>query len=193
MYTQRVAGRLALLWQECDFGDSPFGECVIHREPALMEAGDGRGLAGGRASLQRRTEILSVEPSCRHADRGRRRRHQGALGLRTGASATQGGTRPRPFLDRAASTRSHDNDRLRLPPNKKARSGGTEKRVSDPPPQPRLPAVRQAILDRFSRPPPHHCPHCGGTLPANISHFCQSSARRRGQNRFAVFCRDASC
>lgn len=44
------------------------------------------------------------------------RRHQGALDLRAGASATQGGTRPRPLrktvMDRSALPRSHDNDRL---------------------------------------------------------------------------------
>lgn len=38
--------RLALLWQKCDFGDSPNVECVIHGEPAWTEAGDGRELAG---------------------------------------------------------------------------------------------------------------------------------------------------
>jgi hypothetical protein len=38
---------LALLWQKFDFRDSHGTECVIHGEPALMEAGDGRGVAGG--------------------------------------------------------------------------------------------------------------------------------------------------
>ncbi|WP_216651082.1 hypothetical protein, partial [Novosphingobium sp. SG751A] len=33
--------RLALLWQKSDFWDSLSGECVIHEEPALTEAGDG--------------------------------------------------------------------------------------------------------------------------------------------------------
>jgi len=41
---------------------------------------------------------------------------------------------------------------------------GRKKRVSGPPPQPSLPAVRQAVLDHLSRPPPTHCPHCGGCL-----------------------------
>lgn len=50
-------------------------------------------------------------------------------------------------------------DGLRLLAVPKARSGGTEKRVLGPPPQPSLPAVRQAILDRLSRSPPDHCPH----------------------------------
>ena len=34
------------------------------------------------------------------------------------------------------------------------------KRVSGPPPQPSMPAVRQAIVDRFARAPPMRCPHC---------------------------------
>ena len=42
---------LALLWQKCDFWDSLFCGCVIHEEPALMEAGDGCGLAGGSRAL----------------------------------------------------------------------------------------------------------------------------------------------
>ena len=35
-----------------------------------------------------------------------------------------------------------------------------EKKVPGPPPQPTMPAVRQAILDAFVRPPPMRCPHC---------------------------------
>ena len=42
---------LALLWQKCDFWDSLFGGCVIHGEPALMEAGDGHGLANRFGAL----------------------------------------------------------------------------------------------------------------------------------------------
>lgn len=41
---------------------------------------------------------------------------------------------------------------------------GRKKRILGPPPQPTLPAVRQAILDRLSRSPPGHCPHCGCCL-----------------------------
>jgi transposase len=32
--------------------------------------------------------------------------------------------------------------------------------ASGPPPQPSLPAVRQAILKLMARPPPYRCPHC---------------------------------
>jgi hypothetical protein len=35
-----------------------------------------------------------------------------------------------------------------------------EKRTVGPPPQPTLPAVRQAILNALAQPPPTQCPHC---------------------------------
>jgi SRSO17 transposase len=34
-----------------------------------------------------------------------------------------------------------------------------KKRIQGPPPQPSLPAVRQAILNALAQPPPRHCPH----------------------------------
>ena len=39
-------------------------------------------------------------------------------------------------------------------------AAGRKKRVGGPPPQPSMPAIRQAILDLFARPPPMRCPHC---------------------------------
>jgi hypothetical protein len=42
-----------------------------------------------------------------------------------------------------------------------AAAGG---RVAGPPPQPSLPAVRQAIIDYLTRPPPIRCPHCSATI-----------------------------
>jgi SRSO17 transposase len=41
---------------------------------------------------------------------------------------------------------------------------GQKKRISGPPPQPSLPAVCQAILDRLLRPQSRHCPNCGTAL-----------------------------
>ena len=54
-----------------------------------------------------------------------------------------------------------------------------KKRTSGPPPQPTLPAVRQAILALFARPPPHRCPHCRKWIcnGGGLSKKCQSSAR----------------
>lgn len=40
----------------------------------------------------------------------------------------------------------------------KQTNGG--KRISGPPPQPTLPAIRQAILKALAQPPPRLCPHC---------------------------------
>jgi SRSO17 transposase len=37
---------------------------------------------------------------------------------------------------------------------------GREKRINGPPPQPTLPAIRRAILDRVVRSGPRRCPHC---------------------------------
>ena len=39
-------------------------------------------------------------------------------------------------------------------------AAGRKKAVSGPPPQPSMPAIRQAILDLFVRPPPLRCTHC---------------------------------
>jgi SRSO17 transposase len=35
-----------------------------------------------------------------------------------------------------------------------------KKRLGGPPPQPTLPAIRNAILQLIARPPPQRCPHC---------------------------------
>lgn len=62
-------------------------------------------------------------------------------------------------MDWITSTRLHDHDRLRLSLSPPPQSGA-EKRVGGPPPQPSIPAVRQAITDLFTRPPPCRFPHC---------------------------------
>ena len=109
------------------------------------------------------------------------RRDQGALGLRAGAPAAQGRTRPRPLrgpiMDRPAPARAHDHDRLRLPPV--------------PPPQPGERGKKEPQAHRLSRAcrlsgrpssqpsPSHHqpdVPHCCKLLHLKI---CQSSARLR--------------
>jgi SRSO17 transposase len=41
---------------------------------------------------------------------------------------------------------------------KQAKGG---KRIAGPPPQPGLPKIRHAIIDRLARPPHRPCPHCG--------------------------------
>ena len=44
--------------------------------------------------------------------------------------------------------------------SRRLKAAGRKKRVGGPPPQPSMPAIRQAILDLFARPPPRRCPHC---------------------------------
>ncbi|WP_409565865.1 hypothetical protein [Methylobacterium sp. J-077] len=43
-------------------------------------------------------------------------------------------------------------------------AAGRKETTACPPPQPSMPAIRQAILDPFSRPPPRRCPRCDAAL-----------------------------
>jgi hypothetical protein len=65
------------------------------------------------------------------------------------------------MLAGSASSRAHDDDRVRLPPASSACSSKTgKKRINGPPPQPTLPAVHHAIIELFARLTPQRCPHC---------------------------------
>ena len=77
------------------------------------------------------------------------------------------------ILVRAAPTRLDDHDRLCLPSVPPPQGRGSEKeKIGGPPPQPSLPAIRQAILDLFVRHPPSKCPHCARPLsPVNPSNL----------------------
>lgn len=44
--------------------------------------------------------------------------------------------------------------------SRRLKAAGRKKRIGGPPPQPSMPAIRQAILELFARPPPRRCPHC---------------------------------
>ena len=120
------------------------------------------GLARGRAPFDRRAQVLPLELADRDAAKNPRCHHQGALALRAGPSAAQGGTWPRSLrraiLERSASPRSYEHDRLPLsaaPANSKRRNG--EKNRIGPPPQPSLPAIRTAIIAFFN---PGRCRRC---------------------------------
>lgn len=54
-------------------------------------------------------------------------------------------------MRRTSSPRLDVDDSLRLLAVQKARSGRTGKKVLGPPPQPTLPAARQAIIERLGR------------------------------------------
>ncbi len=43
--------------------------------------------------------------------------------------------------------------------SRRLKAAGRKKKIGGPPPQPSMPAIRQAILDLFARPPPRRCPH----------------------------------
>lgn len=122
-----------------------------------------RGWARRQAKIDRSAAIGRIERASRRRAHGTCRRDGGQMDLRAGASAAQGGTGPRPLrremLDRLTLTRRDGDDRLRLPPNPPSRSSGRGKRAGEPPLQPSMPAIRQAILDIFARPPPIRCPH----------------------------------
>src|SRR5271157_4591135 len=104
-----------------------------------------RGLARRRAARARRAEILSRQPACRRRSQDIGRDNQGALGLRAGAPAAQGRTRPRPLrrplMARPSSPRADDHDRLRLPPASSPRRRERGKKESPP-----------ALLSRRCRP-----------------------------------------
>src|SRR5918997_1236528 len=92
------------------------------RRPAVADRAPlawGGAVAGRRAAQQRRAEVLSRQPSARHAPADPRGDDQGPLGLRAGAPADEGRTRPRPLrgalLGRAAPPRPDGADRPRLP------------------------------------------------------------------------------
>ena len=152
------------------------------RQSHAVHAGR-RGLACRRASVDGRAKILCVKPARRHEPQEACRRDQGQMGLRARASATKGRTRPRPLrrqiLDGVTPTRIDDHDRLRLPTSpaaSKRRDG--KKRIGGPPPQPTLPAIRQAILDILARPPSMRCPTAQNSSQPTTNKICQSSASK---------------
>lgn len=90
-----------------------------------------------RTSFDRRAQILPVQSAARYHAEATRRRHQGALGLRAGASATQRRARSRPFrreiVDRLAPTLPDVDNRLRfpsVPPPQRGKRGGKNRRAT---------------------------------------------------------------
>ena len=53
--------------------------------------------------------------------------------------------------------------------SRRLKAAGRKKRIVGPPPQPSMPAIRQAILDLFARPPPWSCPHCKKRLNKGVA------------------------
>jgi hypothetical protein len=90
------------------------------------------GLARRRTPVDGRAKILRIQFTSQCEPQNARSCNQSQMGLRAGASAAQGRTRPRslrsPVLDRPASTYLDDNDRLCLSPIPPPQSSGTKKK-----------------------------------------------------------------
>ena len=51
--------------------------------------------------------------------------------------------------------------------SRRLKAAGRKKRIDGPPPQPTMPAIRNAIRNLFAQPPPRRCPHCDTPLTKN--------------------------
>ena len=85
--------------------------------------------------------------------------------------------------------------------SRRLKAAGRKKKVAGPPPQPSMPAIRQAILDLFARPPPRRCPHCEMLLRRNRQtksakvvlvrdHFLSGLAQGQGGSDWAALSPD---
>nr|CAI0341622.1 transposase [Rhizobiaceae bacterium] len=151
------------------------------RHGAAASAGR-RGLADRRTSLEWRAQILPLEPARRHLAQAPGRRDQGALDLRAGASAVEGGTRARPLrgtiMDGAASARAHDHDCLCLPSISAPQAGEAGKKEA----RARHPSPPFRPSARLSSPPSngHHQHDVRTAADHSLLKFCQSSASVMG-------------
>src|SRR4029450_2540278 len=93
-----------------------------------------RSLAHRRAPRVRGEEILSCQLARRDGLARLGCDDQGTMGLRTGSSTAEGGTRARPLrgkvLSRPSSSRAYDNAPIRIPPTSPPPKSETEKKES---------------------------------------------------------------
>src|SRR6266436_2882233 len=152
---------------------SPRAGC---RRTAAADQGQGSatsarrpGLADRRTQNIGREEILSRQPAGEDGPAHLGEHHQGAMDLRAGSPATERRTRSRslrgPILARTASSRAHDDDRLRFPPvspaqNRKAgKKESTGRRLSQPCPPCARPSSKSSL------------DHCRGDVPTAENGF----------------------
>src|SRR6266498_3077432 len=94
----------------------------------------GAGLAHRRTQDVGREEILSRQPAGKDRPAHLGGHHQGTMDLRAGSPAAERRTRSRslrgPILARPASSRAHDDDRLRFPPVSPAQNSKAGKKES---------------------------------------------------------------
>src|SRR5882757_9826024 len=152
---------------------SPRAGC---RRTAAADQGQGSatsarrpGLADRRTQNIGREEILSRQPAGEDGPAHLGEHHQGAMDLRAGSPATERRTRSRSLrgsiLARTASSRAHDDDRLRFPPvspaqNRKAgKKESTGRRLSQPCPPCARPSSKSSL------------DHCRGDVPTAENGF----------------------
>jgi hypothetical protein len=132
------------------------------------------------------TAILPEQSATGHCAAPARRRHQSALGLRAGASATQAGARcvRGTIVDRPASTCIDGLHRLRLLQHLRLRAAtrGNKTLPTSAPLKPRLPEICRALIARLFAPPkpPSRCPHCRKRLrfhSGKVPRWCYVSTK----------------
>src|SRR6266704_5822238 len=127
------------------------------------------GLAHRRTQDVGREETLSRQPAGKDGPAHLGGHHQGAMDLRAGSPAAERRTRSRSLrgsiLARTASSRAHDDDRLRFPPvspaqNRKAgKKESTGRRLSQPCPPCARPSSKSSL------------DHCRGDVPTAENGF----------------------
>ncbi len=130
------------------------------------------GLAGRRTADIRRKEILSCQSAARNGPAHLGSHRQSAMGLRTGAPATERRTRSRsfrgPILSGSSPPCAYDDDRLRLPPLSSAENSRAGKKNRRPP----------AAPDSTCRAPSHPRPRRSAT-PATMSTLPKMDFQRK--------------
>ena len=123
-----------------------------------------RGLARRRATVDRRAKILCVEPAgqttlkmlvaaikARWVCEQAHQQLKEELGLDHFEGRSWTGLHRHALMTMIA---------YAFLQSRRLKAAGRKKKVAEPPPQPSMPAIRQAILNLFARPPPRRCPHC---------------------------------
>ena len=141
----------------------------IHDKGAQHMPGEEAWLVGERRASGERKYYLSnltadaTAQDARHHD-------QGALGLRTGASATQGRTRPDHFEGRSwprpPSSRVDDHDRIRLHRSRLAAEASVGKKNPPVGRHNRRCPRSDAPSSLPARAPPYRCPHSQANAPS---------------------------
>src|SRR6266404_2947478 len=174
---------------------SPRAGC---RRTAAADQGQGSatsarrpGLADRRTQNIGREEILSRQPAGEDGPAHLGEHHQGAMDLRAGSPATERRTRSRSLrgsiLARTASSRAHDDDRLRFPPvspaqNRKAgKKESTGRRLSQPCPPCARPSSKSSL------------DHCRGDVPTAENGFATRYSVNKSAKVVLAFTLAGSC